>query len=138
MVRIADQLKGTWDGWWGSADPRLGSARENVIVGANTSGSAEPHRSDDHVRADRGAGFPTPPQSGSVPFELVGDLTVKEVVRRVSWAASRQLRGPRSAVRRADRVSFGDFDLRVPRVSVVLSVEDDIKLEADLVLRRGT
>ena len=32
---------------------------------------------------------------------------------------------------------FGDFGLRVPLVSVVLSVEDDIKLEADLVLRRG-
>ena len=33
---------------------------------------------------------------------------------------------------------FGDFGLRVPRVSVVLSVEDDIKLEADLSLRRSS
>ena len=76
--------------------------------------------------------------SGSVPFELVGDLTVKDVTRRVSWDATASFDGPRVAVRARTAFRFGDFGLRVPRVSVVLSVEDDIKLEADLVLRRGT
>ena len=76
--------------------------------------------------------------TGSVPFELVGDLTVKEVTRRVSWDATASFDGPRVAVRARTAFRFGDFGLRVPRVSVVLSVEDDIKLEADLVLRRGT
>jgi polyisoprenoid-binding protein YceI len=83
-------------------------------------------------------GLPTPlPQSGSVPFELVGDLSIKDVVRRVTWTATGTFEGPRVGVRARTAFRFGDFGLRVPRVSVVLSVEDDIKLEADLVLRRG-
>jgi polyisoprenoid-binding protein YceI len=80
--------------------------------------------------------FPLP-QTGSVPFELVGDLTVKEATRRVTWEATASFDGPRVSLRARTAFRFGDFGLRVPRVSVVLSVEDDIKLEADLVLRRG-
>jgi polyisoprenoid-binding protein YceI len=84
-------------------------------------------------------GLSTPlPASGSVPFELVGDLTVKETTRRVSWSSVASFEGPRVIVRARTAFRFGDFGLRIPRVSVVLSVEDDIKLEADLVLRRGT
>ena len=80
--------------------------------------------------------FPLP-QSGSVPFELVGDLTVKDATRRVTWDATASFDGPRISVRARTAFRFGDFGLKVPRVSVVLGVEDDIKLEADLVLRRG-
>jgi polyisoprenoid-binding protein YceI len=84
----------------------------------------------------RGLPFPLPP-TGSVPFQLVGDLTVKEATRRVSWTATASFDGPRVAVQARTAFRFGDFGLQQPRVSVVLSVEDDIKLEADLVLRRG-
>ena len=49
-----------------------------------------------------------------------------------------QLDGSRVSVRARTAFRFGDFGLLVPRVSVVLSVEDDIKLEADLVLRRSS
>ncbi len=80
--------------------------------------------------------FPLP-QSGSVPFELVGDLTVKDATRRVTWEATASFDGPWVSIRARTAFRFGDFGLRVPRVSVVLGVEDDIKLEADLVLRRG-
>jgi polyisoprenoid-binding protein YceI len=80
--------------------------------------------------------FPLP-QTGSVPFELVGDLTVKETTRRVTWEATASFDGQRVSLRARTAFRFGDFGLGVPRVSVVLSVEDDIKLEADLVLRRG-
>jgi polyisoprenoid-binding protein YceI len=83
-------------------------------------------------------GLPTPlPATGSVPFELVGDLIIKDVARRVTWTATGTFEGARVSVRARTAFRFGDFGLRVPRVSVVLSVEDDIKLEADLVLRRG-
>jgi polyisoprenoid-binding protein YceI len=77
------------------------------------------------------------PQTGSIPFELVGDLTVKDATRRVAWEATASFDGPRVSVRARTAFRFGDFGLRIPRVSVVLSVEDDIRLEADLVLRRG-
>jgi polyisoprenoid-binding protein YceI len=83
-------------------------------------------------------GLPTPlPATGSVPFELVGDLIIKDVARRVTWTATGTFEGARVSVRARTAFRFGDFGLRVPRVSVVLSVEDVIKLEADLVLRRG-
>jgi polyisoprenoid-binding protein YceI len=81
--------------------------------------------------------FPLP-QTGSVPIELVGDLTVKDVTRRVTWEATAAFDGPRVTVRARTAFRFGDFGLPVPRVSVVLSVEDDIKLEADLALRRSS
>jgi polyisoprenoid-binding protein YceI len=80
--------------------------------------------------------FPLP-QSGTVPFELVGELTVKEATRPVTWDATATIDGPRIGVRARTAFRFADFNLPVPRVAVVLSVEDDIKLEADLVLRRG-
>ena len=81
--------------------------------------------------------FPFPP-TGSVPIELVGDLTVKDVTRRVTWEGTATFDGPRVTIRARTAFRFGDFGLRVPRVSVVLSVEDDIKLEADLALRRSS
>jgi polyisoprenoid-binding protein YceI len=81
--------------------------------------------------------FPLPP-SGSVPLELVGDLTVKDATRRVTWEATASFEGPLVRISARTAFRFADFGLRVPRVSVVLSVEDDIKLEADLVLRRAT
>ena len=81
--------------------------------------------------------FPLP-QTGSVPIELVGDLTVKDVTRRVTWEGTATFDGPRAMIRARTAFRFGDFGLRVPRVSVVLSVEDDIKLEADLSLQRSS
>jgi polyisoprenoid-binding protein YceI len=81
--------------------------------------------------------FPLP-STGSVPFELVGDLTVKDVTRRVTWEATASFDGSRVTIRARTAFRFGDFGLPIPRVSVVLSVEDDIKLEADLSLRRSS
>ena len=78
-----------------------------------------------------------PPAAGTVPFELAGDLTIREATRRVVWQATATFDGPSVTVRAKTAFRFGDFGLRVPRVSVVLSVEDDIRLEADLTLRRG-
>jgi len=81
--------------------------------------------------------LPVPlPQTGSAPFELVGDLTLKAATRRVAWAATASFDGPRVSIRARTAFRFGDFGLPIPRVRVVLSVEDDIKLEADLVLLR--
>jgi polyisoprenoid-binding protein YceI len=80
--------------------------------------------------------FPLP-ASGSVPFELVGDLTVKDATRRVTWKATATFDGPKVSVRARTAFHFGDFGLRQPRVTVVLSVEDDIKLEADLTFQRS-
>ena len=78
------------------------------------------------------------PQAGTAAFELIGDLTVRDVTRRVTWEATATFAGQEVSVRAKTAFRFGDFGLRVPRVSVVLSVEDDIRLEIDLLLRRGS
>ncbi len=83
-------------------------------------------------------GLPVPlPQSGSASLQVMGDLTVRDVTRRVTWEATAAFDGSEVSVRVRTSFRFEDFGLRVPRVSVVLSVEDAIRLEADLRLRRA-
>ena len=83
-------------------------------------------------------GLPLPlPQTGTVSFELLGDLTVRDVTRRLSWGVTATFTGPSVSVQARTAFRFADVSLRIPRVSVVLSVEDHIRLEADLVLQRS-
>jgi polyisoprenoid-binding protein YceI len=82
-------------------------------------------------------GLPVPlPQAGSATLQLIGDLTIREVTRRLAWEATASFEGAEVSVRARTSFRFEDFGLPVPRVSVVLSVEDTIRLEADLRLRR--
>ncbi len=85
----------------------------------------------------RGLRLP-PPQTGTVSFELVGDLTVRDATRRITWEATAAFNGQDATVRAQTAFRFADFGLRVPRVAVVLSVEDNIRLETDLLLRRSS
>jgi polyisoprenoid-binding protein YceI len=85
----------------------------------------------------RGLPFPFP-ATGSASFQLVGDLTIRDVSRRVTWDATASFTGQDVSVRARTAFRFEDFGLRVPRVSIVLSVADNIQLETDLVLRRGS
>lgn len=85
----------------------------------------------------RGLRVPLPP-AGTASFELIGDLTVRDATRRITWEATATFTGEDVSVRAATTFRFGDFGLRVPRVAVVLSVEDHIRLETDLLLRRGS
>jgi polyisoprenoid-binding protein YceI len=82
----------------------------------------------------RGLAFPLP-RSGTAAGEIVGDLTVRDTTRRVTWAATVSFDGQDVRVRATTVFRFEEFGLRVPRVSVVLSVEDHIQLEADVLLR---
>lgn len=82
--------------------------------------------------------LPVPlPETGTVPFELVGDFTMRDATRRLTWEGTATFQGPSVRVLARTAFRFGDFGLSIPRVSVVLSVEDHIRLEADLVLRRS-
>jgi DHA1 family bicyclomycin/chloramphenicol resistance-like MFS transporter len=85
----------------------------------------------------RGLQFPFP-QSGTASFELIGDLTVRDVTRRVTWEATATFNGPDVNVQAKTAFRFADFDLTIPRVSSVLSVEDNIRLETDLLLRHSS
>jgi polyisoprenoid-binding protein YceI len=83
-------------------------------------------------------GLPVPlPQSGSATFELTGDFTVRTVTRRTTWQATATFKGAEVDVKARTAFKFADLGLSIPRVASVLSVEDDIRLELDLVLRRN-
>jgi polyisoprenoid-binding protein YceI len=85
----------------------------------------------------RGLSFPLP-QTGTASFELVGELTVRDVTRRVRWEATATFNGPEVSVQAGTAFRFADFGLSIPRVASVLSVEDNIRLETDLLLRRSS
>jgi polyisoprenoid-binding protein YceI len=84
-------------------------------------------------------GLPVPlPASGTVPFELIGDFTVREATRRITWQATAAFDGPAANVRARTAFRFADFNLPIPRLARLLSVDDNIRLEADLVLRKSS
>ncbi len=78
------------------------------------------------------------PQTGTTTFELIGDLTVRDTTRRITWQATASFSGSEIGVQARTEFRFEDFGLQIPRVAVVLSVEDRIRLEADLLLRRSS
>jgi polyisoprenoid-binding protein YceI len=81
--------------------------------------------------------LPVPlPQTGTVSFELVGDLALRDVTRRVTWEVTATILGQDLSVQARTAFRFADFGLRIPRVASVLSVEDNIRLEMGLLLRR--
>ena len=74
-----------------------------------------------------------PPTDGSFAFEMTGEMTVREVTRPIMWTVEASIDGPRVLGSASTRFTFGEFQMKVPSVFVVLSVEDDIRLELEFV-----
>jgi polyisoprenoid-binding protein YceI len=72
---------------------------------------------------------------GEYAFDLVGDLTVHGVTRPSTWHVKARL-APTGAVTGTATTSFtfGEFGMPIPKVAIVLSVDDLIKLEYDFAL----
>lgn len=71
------------------------------------------------------------PASGDVTFQLVGDLTVHGVTRPTVWNVTAHPNGQDFAGTATTSFTFKDISLDQPKVPVVLSVADTIKLEYD-------
>jgi len=71
------------------------------------------------------------PTTGSKTFALVGDLTVHGVTRPTTWQVTAHADGRDIVGTAVTAFTFKDFELVQPRVPVVLSVADTIKLEYD-------
>ena len=84
-----------------------------------------------------GIGWQTPPAGelrGVQEFTISGDLTVKDRTRAVTWDATAEFGADGAATGQASvEFTFEDFDMDKPRVAVVVSVEDTIRLELDFV-----
>jgi polyisoprenoid-binding protein YceI len=85
----------------------------------------------------RGLTFPLP-QTGTASFELIGDLTIRGTTRPTTWEATATFNGQEVSMQAKTSFRFADFGLSIPRVASVLSVEDTIRLETDLLLRRSS
>lgn len=82
-------------------------------------------------------GLPSPlPTSGEHTFQLIGDLTIREVTRPVTWEVTARVEGDRVIAQARTQFTFADFNLEPPQVPVVLSVDETIRLEIDVVLQR--
>lgn len=69
------------------------------------------------------------PKSGSKKLQMVGNLTVKGVTKPTTWDVDATFNGERVSGTAVTTFTFADFNLQQPRVPVVLSVADSIKLE---------
>ncbi|MBO8141724.1 MAG: YceI family protein [Firmicutes bacterium] len=82
-------------------------------------------------------GMPWPvPESGQADITIVGQLTIRDVTREVEWTGQAAFDGETMRITAATSVTFDDFNLSQPRVPIVLSVDEVIRLEADIVLQR--
>lgn len=82
-----------------------------------------------------GISFPLP-TSGSRPFEMTGDLTVRGVTRPTLWKGTAQFQDGRVTGSAATSLTFDDIQMEQPSVPVLLSVADTIRLEIDFNLVR--
>ena len=76
------------------------------------------------------------PASGEVKFQLVGDLVLKGVSRPTVWNVTARAEGQDIAGTATTAFTFKDAGLDQPKVPVVLSVADTIKLEYDFRFQR--
>jgi len=73
----------------------------------------------------------TLPASGTMTLVLTGHLTIHGVTRPSTWDVTARVEGESILGLAVTRIKFGDFGMTQPRVAVVLSVVDDIRLEYD-------
>jgi polyisoprenoid-binding protein YceI len=83
----------------------------------------------------RGVGLPLP-TSGTAAIEMTGDLTVHGVTRPTTWNGSAKFQEGRVTGSAATAFTFNDIHMEQPRVPVLLSVADTIRLEIDFDLIR--
>ncbi len=74
------------------------------------------------------------PTAGNVTFQVTGDMTVHGVTKPVTWDVTGQINGKTLTGQGKTAFKFADFGLTQPRVPVVLSIEDNIRLEVDFKL----
>jgi polyisoprenoid-binding protein YceI len=76
------------------------------------------------------------PTSGTLPIEMIGNLTVHGVTRPTTWKGSAKFQDGRVTGSAATAFTFDDIQMEQPRVPVLLSVADTIRLEIDFDLIR--
>jgi polyisoprenoid-binding protein YceI len=77
------------------------------------------------------AGPTTIPTSGNGTFSIVGNLTIRGVTRPATWTVNARYLPMVVTGTAATAFTFADFSIAQPRVPILLSVSDTIRLEYD-------
>ena len=83
----------------------------------------------------RGVVLPLP-TSGTLPIVMTGDLTVHGVTRPTTWKGSATFQNGQITGTAETAFTFDEIHIEQPRVPVLLSVADTIRLEIDFTLVR--
>ena len=79
-------------------------------------------------------GLPWPlPESGEASFQIVGDLTIQGVSRTVTWDAAATFSADSAEGSASTTVTFDQFEIAKPALAFIISVEDEIRLEMDII-----
>ena len=75
------------------------------------------------------------PQSGNLTFKLIGNLTIRNVTKTVTWDVTGSINNGAASGTATTSFTFEDFGLNQPSVPVVLSVVDKITLTVTIGLK---
>lgn len=75
------------------------------------------------------------PASGKVKVQILGDLKIRTAVKPVTWEGEVEFKGGTAVLQAKTSFTFQDFGLTQPKVFVVLSVDEIIRLEATFTLK---
>ncbi|MBI5079991.1 MAG: YceI family protein [Chloroflexi bacterium] len=81
-------------------------------------------------------GLAWPIKDGPIEFKLIGDMTVRDVTKSIPWDVKLTVTGNDAKGQASTSFKFAFFNIEPPRVPTVLSIEDNIKLEIDLTLKK--
>ncbi|MES2123496.1 MAG: YceI family protein [Gemmatimonadota bacterium] len=78
------------------------------------------------------------PEAGTLALTLIGNFTMHGVTKPTTWDVSATIAGSHISGKATTHLKFADFNLTLPRVPVLASLADDIRLEYDFHLIRDT
>ena len=110
------------------------SMRDNYIKGRTL--ETEKFRNAEFVpRRVQGLTFPLP-SSGKATFQLIGNMTVHGVTKELTWSVAGVFAADRVTGQATTSFPFSMFEMAIPKIARVLSVNDSIQLEIDFTLSR--
>ena len=83
------------------------------------------------VRETPGLIWPLP-NDGELAFQLVGDMTLHGVTNPLTWEVNAEFNEHSISGQAITNFSFEEFDMVIPKLRILISVEDNIQLELDL------
>ena len=131
-----------------SDDGTVDAERSKIIVGVRSLRS-DSDRRDSYIQRNslesgqypevtiavteiRGLSWPLP-TSGEASFEMIGDLTIRDQTRPVTWETTATFAAGAVEGLAETVVTFEQYEMTKPRVAIVLSVVDAIRLEINFV-----